>query len=1124
MAYARHILFLNPQNAAVGGNSAPVLSASSMTFNEDTPTTLTLSYSDADSDAANWATLTQIGTPANITLELNTPGNGQIRVTPASNWNGTTSFTVTVEDSQGNTSNQLTVSVTVTAVNDSPVLTTDSFSTNEDTNYDLDVSALYTDPESNAANWATLEATVSPGKGALQLNTPGNGSIRYVSTANQNGADTFSIRVQDSVGAWSNVAEITVTINAVADNPVLASMSLTTNEDTDGTIDVDTYYSSPDGTARRTTSGSIVTTTPSNGSISINQSTGVITYTPDTNWNGSDSFDVYVFDANNLQSNTQTVAVTVTAVSDAPIAYNLASDTFENNAVVFALSALSLAADIDGTIDWTTVEIGTDATYGSTSVNGTTGDITYTPDTNSTTSDSFTWRVQDSSGTWSNYATISIDILQSYLAQTILDLVPYDYRRLNETSSTFADSSGNSRTAAAKAGGGTIGYNAQTAPDGSPAVAITDATQYIDITDTNSRNVFGGTTWSVLFFFRGNSGISWTSVGRALWQFREASPTNNQFLQQVLVTTAQFQSYMVSQTVTDTNNPTTITGDSVWRMGAVAFNQPGNAIAYYLDGAADGTDTGVGTPSLTGTLSLRIGNSSGSAIDVALSHWALFNRVITAAEVARVYDPPIYEYATLRYLGAANGTQIGVAIGNAYDSESSAFKAVATSDFTVWATENAIKYSTLYFSGIGSPNWTPFDQLMTAAHAAGITVNFHPLFWHSDNSYIDNEIDDTVAAAQAEITRRIQALKDRIDANGWNDPQIIEVCNEILVTSQTEAVTNGRPLRQDHQWSYKFNDSGTTGTQTSSRAWIEYAFIEAHRIFPNSKLVIAEFRGEKAGHWKGDALYDLVDSLNDAGIPIDGVHMQAHWEHFVASEWLPDSSIVTQVNRFKALTNYRGVPMHVGYSETDIHMTSATNPVSRNASASSTGTTMVADGNIFLSEMVGWKVYNMTDGTSTTISAYTSATTVTVSDTIGDTWDGDDIMIAIDITGTVSASSSGTTLITTAATFNSNMAGWLVYNITQNEVRVISSYSSTTQVTVDASIGDTWDGDTILLGQDAVWYYLAYHVGGLLDYFGMWNIDDANNANGDSGNSTLRDLNTEKKRAWTLFARGLYDA
>jgi hypothetical protein len=59
----------------------------------------------------------------------------------------------------------------------------------------------------------------------------------------------------------------------------------------------------------------------------------------------------------------------------------------------------------------------------------------------------------------------------------------------------------------------------------------------------------------------------------------------------------------------------------------------------------------------------------------------------------------------------------------------------------------------------------------------------------------------------------------------------------------------------------------------------------------------------------------------------------------------------------------------------------------------STGTTLVATESIFSESMVGQNVYNTTDSELTKISAYTSATTVTVKATIDDSWDGDSIKV-----------------------------------------------------------------------------------------------------------------------------------
>jgi len=65
--------------------------------------------------------------------------------------------------------------------------------------------------------------------------------------------------------------------------------------------------------------------------------------------------------------------------------------------------------------------------------------------------------------------------------------------------------------------------------------------------------------------------------------------------------------------------------------------------------------------------------------------------------------------------------------------------------------------------------------------------------------------------------------------------------------------------------------------------------------------------------------------------------------------------------------------------------------------------------------------------------------------------------------GTVSAASTSTTLVATGNIFNNGMVGDNVYNSTDEEIAVITAYTSATTVTIDTTIADTWDGDTIYI-------------------------------------------------------------
>ena len=65
------------------------------------------------------------------------------------------------------------------------------------------------------------------------------------------------------------------------------------------------------------------------------------------------------------------------------------------------------------------------------------------------------------------------------------------------------------------------------------------------------------------------------------------------------------------------------------------------------------------------------------------------------------------------------------------------------------------------------------------------------------------------------------------------------------------------------------------------------------------------------------------------------------------------------------------------------------------------------------------------------------------------------------VTGTGDAASTGTTLVATTSIFTESMIGQNIENNTDSEYTTITGYTSGTTVTVKATIGDDWDGDTL---------------------------------------------------------------
>ena len=134
-------------------NDAPAATADAFSTNEDTQLTVPAAGvlandTDIDGDALS-AVL--VGGPAHgASFTLN--ADGSFTYTPAGNYNGPDSFTYKANDGTAD-SNPVTVTITVNPVNDAPVATADSSSTDEDTPLSVGapgVLANDTDPEGSA--------------------------------------------------------------------------------------------------------------------------------------------------------------------------------------------------------------------------------------------------------------------------------------------------------------------------------------------------------------------------------------------------------------------------------------------------------------------------------------------------------------------------------------------------------------------------------------------------------------------------------------------------------------------------------------------------------------------------------------------------------------------------------------------------------------------------------------------------------------------------------------------------------------------------------------------------------------------------------------------------------------
>ncbi len=379
-------------------NDAPVAKDDSLTTNEDTAGNGNMLTNDTDVDSAN-ITATKVTEPTHGTLTFN--ADGSYTYTPNADFNGSDSFTYEAKDA-GLDSNSATVSITVTAVNDAPVAGDDTKTTAEDTPLTFPSSDLVTNDDEGASDESAQTLTVTEvfdgTHGTVDLGTDGN--ITFTPEANFNGDATFTYRVCDNGGPSKcsiETATVNVTVSAVNDAPVAKDQSVTTNEDT--AVEVSLGASDVEGDAL----GYAIMSDPAHGTLTgsgANQ-----TYTPNNNYNGTDSFTFKANDGTD-DSNTATVDITVKAVNDAPDAVNDSATTNEDTAT--NIDVLANDTDVDNTNAQLSVS-SVGAAGHATATKNADGTIKYVPDADYSGPDSFTYTVSDGNG-GADFATVNVTV------------------------------------------------------------------------------------------------------------------------------------------------------------------------------------------------------------------------------------------------------------------------------------------------------------------------------------------------------------------------------------------------------------------------------------------------------------------------------------------------------------------------------------------------------------------------------------------------------------------------------------------------------------------------------------------------------------------------------------------
>jgi VCBS repeat-containing protein len=269
-----------------------------------------------------------------------------------------------------------------------------------------------TDPDAGDSIVANPIVDGSSTLGAV-VNVNADGSYSYDPTAavalqalkaGQNAVDTFQYTIRDQAGHTST-ATVSITVLGANDAPVAQDDAYGLDEDNALTVGGPGVLGN-DSDVEQDALAAVLFEGPAHGMVALNAD-GSFTYTPEANYNGTDSFQYRTTDGS-APSGIATVTLTIHPVADAPEARDDAYAVDEDGTLTLDAASGVLANDTDADQDPIQAILVNAPAHGSLALNAD-GSLTYTPAADYNGADSFQYRVND--GTLdSGIATVNITV------------------------------------------------------------------------------------------------------------------------------------------------------------------------------------------------------------------------------------------------------------------------------------------------------------------------------------------------------------------------------------------------------------------------------------------------------------------------------------------------------------------------------------------------------------------------------------------------------------------------------------------------------------------------------------------------------------------------------------------
>ena len=345
----------------------------------------TLDFSVIVSDGnAEPNTITVVASKGTVSLV----GGNQYKLTPPINFDGEIFVMVIVVDNlNASDTDSTSFTVSVTQVNDAPTSVSGTIETSKNT-VSPAVNVVIVDPDLNDTH--TLIIKTAAINGAVTIDGT---ALVYMPNNGFHGTDSFEVTATDS-GGLSISGTIQVIVNQFNSAPTSASAVIVTTKNT-ASAEVNVEIVDPDLNDTHTLT---IKTGPTNGSVAINGN--ALVYVPNSNFHGTDSFEITATDSGGLSVN-GLVTVTVNELNTKP--------TFISEVIETSLNTSSEEVNIrivdPDPNDTHTIILKKDPVNGSVVINGTA--LVYTPNKDFYGIDSFDLTVTDSSGL-SSRGTINV--------------------------------------------------------------------------------------------------------------------------------------------------------------------------------------------------------------------------------------------------------------------------------------------------------------------------------------------------------------------------------------------------------------------------------------------------------------------------------------------------------------------------------------------------------------------------------------------------------------------------------------------------------------------------------------------------------------------------------------------